>query len=274
MRIRLASRAALLVLAMLVLAGPAMGAEPEQEVITITPEDPEITLYFLGSRDPQSQTITVVTSGQGEQPPHAVLDGDLTSTISRFKISMSEVSLEVVPTEDDDDYYLTATLSPTLGDLNAGEYTGTIKLRGKGYESSTVLLRAIFRAGVGASGLVRVILAIAVGLALGYLLKALGSEPVDPTGQRKATAAKKRGRWGKLKARWGPFVLGAATATLILVIGVDTQYLAVDTFGVGGFSDWLDLTLWGFAAAFSGKTITDYTTRTSARAADAELAPS
>ena len=84
---------------------------------------------------------------------------------------------------------------------------------------------------------------------------------------RKDTAEKKKSRWGGFKARWGPMLIGVSTAIVVLFVGVDGQYFAVNTFGVGGFSDWLELTLWGFAAAFSGKAITDYTTQTSAKAA-------
>ena len=90
---------------------------------------------------------------------------------------MSEIELSVEPVEDDDDYYLTASLSPTLGEWNAGEYTGTIKIRGEGYEPSTVALRAIFKAGVDGLGLLAAVGAVGVGLILGYLLKALRSEP-------------------------------------------------------------------------------------------------
>ena len=76
MRLRAASKAVLLV----VLVGPWLGlmsgrGHAQEAPITVTPEDSEIVLYFLGTRDSESQTITLVTPTQGANPPSAVLDG-------------------------------------------------------------------------------------------------------------------------------------------------------------------------------------------------------
>ncbi len=70
------------------------------------------------------------------------------------------------------------------------------------------------------------------------------------------------GRWGRIK-RWSaerflPLLLGVAAAVAIGLVGWSSQYLKKPTFGAAGFGDWLALFLWGFAAGFSGKALSEY----------------
>jgi hypothetical protein len=52
--------------------------------------------------------------------------------------------------------------------------------------------------------------------------------------------------------------VGFFTGVIIALVGFSSQFLAKTTFGVGGFTDWLSLVLWGFGAGFAGKSISDY----------------
>jgi hypothetical protein len=93
---------------------------------------------------------------------------------------------------------------------------------------------------------------LVVGVAVGLLFKASGTKAQTVT-----TASPQR----RLVIKGAVLLTGIVTAVAVVIFGFDTQYLNNDTFGAGGFSDWLALFAWGFAAGFSGKTISDLTSQ-------------
>ena len=127
--------------------------------------------------------------------------------------------------------------------------------RGNRFESATIPVTLTFRSGSPVRGGGVALIVLAVGVAVGLLFKSR-DKPQPTIASLDASVGRKR------VIRWATVLTGALTAAVIVLYGLDAQYLNNYTFGAGGFSDWLSLFAWGFAAGFAGKTISNFTVAT------------
>jgi hypothetical protein len=231
-----------------------------QDSSSLTPAKTGIEFDLGASRAPQQRSVLIETSAVGTTAPEAELVSELSSTESPLVIPETAVSLDISEASGGEAFKLNVTLAPTLGGWHAGEYSTSIRVGGEGYESATIPLSATFKGGPQPWGWVAAAILIAIGVLVGLLFKTLEAKDENPAGTRADAARKAKSKLSRWSAKRGPVLTGIITALVIVLAGVNSEYLAEDTFGVGGFGDWLKLVFWGFAAGFSGKTISDYAT--------------
>jgi hypothetical protein len=233
------------------LAGAQVPEEGETEVKLI-PFRNDLTFDFQNKRLPSTQTMRIDASQEAASLPSVFLLGDFVSEEGPFVIPASDVETTLAPNGESQTLLLTVTVTPSLDEWDAGVYTSSLRIQGAGFEAATIPITLSFRSGPYVWGGVVALAVLLAGLAIGVLFKA--TEP-KPKPEVPAGAS----RWRRFVVEKGPFLTGLVSATVVVVFGFDSQYLDRATFGAGGFSDWLSLVLWGFAAGFSGKTINDFT---------------
>jgi hypothetical protein len=222
------------------------------DTVKLIPFRSEITFDFQNDRAPQVRFLRLDTSGPTTATPTAVILGDFTSITGPYVIPAKDVQVAVRPHPESQTLELVVKSAPSLSAWKAGEFTSSIRVVGQSTESLTIPISLTFRSGSPVWGPVMALVLLALGLAIGLLFKANESR-ISLRPDSAVSKARKR------VIRWTPIVTGFATAAVIVVVGFNSQYLRTDTFGTGGFSDWLALFGWGFAAGFSGKAISEYT---------------
>jgi hypothetical protein len=230
----------------------AQVSEEDQTDVTLIPFRSDMTFDFQNRRGPITQTMRIDVSESTASLPTVLVLGDFVSDDGPYVLPAGDVETSLTEDAQSQTFLLTVTVSPSISAWDAGVYSSSLRIQGEGFEPATIPVTLSFRSGPYLLGGVLVLAILLTGLAIGVLFKA--TEP-KPTPQVPADAS----RWRQFVIRRGPFLTGLVSAAVVTVFGFDTQYLDKTTFGVGGFSDWLGLVLWGFAAGFSGKTINDFT---------------
>lgn len=237
------------------LGGMTLLVSPADAQVRLTPFRSEILVNFLNDRAPQTRSLSFEVSERPTTTPTAIVLGDFVSTETPFVIPARDVAPRVSLADDDQTMLLQVVVRPSISSWKAGEYSSSIRIGGDGFESTTIPVTLTFRSGSPTWGITAAFGVLLFGLVVGYLLRANESSRAEPTQEQLKGLTKAR----KTAVTKGPALAGIVTGLVILIFGIDTQYLNNDTFGSGGFSDWLGLFAWGFAAGFSGKTVSDFT---------------
>jgi hypothetical protein len=258
---------------------PSPTASESPEVpLTLTAKATGFFFDLANNRKEQVRTIDVEASRSlaPDQRLCVTTIGDLLTSDAHG--ALERTSMSVAATIDPRNPRLiqvTVTLTPKddprLGAFRSGSYSGTIRLAGVGLEKVDIPIQVTLRSGTQVWGPLLAALAILLGLGVGSLARwysKQGQAASERNQELKAQAnLQQRGVRRVLNLNWWRttgvrFVLGVATAIGVAAVGWSTQFLDKPTFGTAGFTDWLALTLWGFAAGYAGKTIADYTPAT------------
>jgi hypothetical protein len=236
--------------------------------VKLTPFRPEISFDFENSRDEQTRSIRLDMSDTATGTPSAAVLGDFVSTDGPAVIPADDVSVMLVPNEATRTIDMKVDAQPSLDPWGAGEYTSSIRVGGSGFESVTVPVSMTFRSGQRVWAAVIAIVLLALGVGVGRLFK--GREASSANAEQARLNATEKAKSGATHAarraraiNLAVILTGVFTTLVVVVYGYDTQYLSNETFGSGGFSDWVALFAWGFAAGFAGKTISNFTATTS-----------
>lgn len=231
------------------------GASAQDEDIKLTPFRNEIVINLQNERAPQRRALRLDLSESTEDTPTAIVLGDFVSSTGPFVIAEGSVTPSVEVDSESETVKLELKVDPEMPEWRAGEFTSSVRVGGDGFESVTVPVKLLFRSGSPAWGGLIALVALLVGTSVGYLFKSNETPPSAAGAAREARGTRKR------VITWAPRLTSLLTVVVIVAYGYDTEYLSNDVFGAGGFSDWLGLFAFGFAAGFSGKTVSEFTTR-------------
>jgi hypothetical protein len=229
----------------------------EDDDLKLTPTQTEIVIGFLGDRSPKSREVAFELSGPTEDLPSAVVLGDFLSVTGPEVVPAGDAKPTVQPSPEKTIVTLRLTVDPSISAWDAGEFTSSIRISGEGFESMTIPVKLTFRSGSFVLGALAAIATLVIGLRVGYLFKA--NESLIASGTEAKISLTRPVKSVIEFFRSATLATGFITGVVIVVYGIDTQYLGNDTFGAGGFTDWIALFAWGFAAGFSGKTVSDFT---------------
>jgi hypothetical protein len=230
----------------------AQESETPAAEIKLIPFRNEMTFEFHNSREPVTQTMRIDASQVPSSPPTVLVLGDFVSEEGHLVIPANDVAPTLTADANSPTLLLSVRIKPSLPAWDAGAYTSSLRIQGEAFESATIPVTLSFRSGPIPLGGISALGVLLLGLLIGVLFQT--KEP-KVRAQPNPTVS----RWRKIAYWVAPFLTGLVSALAITIIGFDSQYLENETFGAGGFSDWLDLGLWGFAAGFTGKTINDFT---------------
>lgn len=224
---------------------------PSTEDIMLTPVRTEIVFGFQGERDERTQSFTFDLVPAAAKKPSAIVLGDFISSTGPHVIPADDADVDVDVDRPTQTATLEVKVTPTIDQWEAGEFISSIRVGGGDFESTTIPVRLTFRSGSHLAGGLVALGVLGGGLLVGLLFRANAASVAEEV--KKINVSKKKPAFA---ARWLTAIITAAAG---VAYGFDSQYLGNGTFGAGGFTDWLELFAWGFAAGFSGKTVFDYT---------------
>jgi len=254
---------------------PSPSPSPSPEApITLTAK--ASGFYFDLGNDRGEQVRTIDVEASRTLPPDqelcVTIVGDLLTADAHGSLGTSGVAVQAaIDPRNPRLIQVRVTLTPDnddkLGPFRSGSYASTVRLAGVGLEKVDIPIALTLRSGPGSWGPILAIATIVLGLAIGSLARWRSKQGQAAAEEHKD--AKKQALGGKtgpgvvLTWAWwrttgSRVILGVATAAGVALIGWSTQFLDKLTFGTAGFTDWLALALWGFAAGYAGKTTADY----------------
>lgn len=227
-------------------------AQEGPSAAVLTPHPSDLSVRFGNSREVEERSVRIEGVPSTSTSPTVVVLGDLVSTTGDSVVPMSNVTATATPNPSSETILLSVTINPSIDAWNAGDYLGSLKVSGAGLQSLVIPVKLSFRSGPTPLGPIAAFLALMLGLGIGALFRSTdtGNEAVTV----RASVTGKKTKVLKL----APWLTGLVTVAVIAIVGFNSEYLQKPTFGGAGFSDWLALAAWGFAAGFGGKAVKDY----------------